>query len=125
MTDGESEIDEAAKIFDDHTLSTIKLAVRRLVLAGIDVGILAVAIAVHKCIEILAAWALPSDWELVLKGLQAVFGISFGLVYIHLSYDFVCIFIPQLRGKSTNPKLSTAPASSNVSGTVKSKGVRK
>lgn len=92
--------------FQATPLGHARLMVIKVLLLVLDVACLAVAVGAHKVVDLLSEWVIPPDWTYLSKFLVAVFAIAFSLIYIHLAWDMVLLFVPWLRGKG----VQTAPA---------------
>lgn len=65
---------------------------------------LAIFAAAHRGLDWVLKWAVPEKFAGAAIFLQAVTFVAFGIVYVHLSYELVAVFLPVIkrRRKGTN-----------------------
>jgi hypothetical protein len=77
----------------------ILLMFTKILLLAVDVACLAAAVGLHKFVDLIAERVIPAEWVPFRKLLTAAFAVAFSLIYIHLVFDMVLIFVPWFRRK--------------------------
>ena len=93
---------------DAPTKSHVVVLARKVLLLAVDVLFFAVAVGIHRTLDILAKWAIPAKWGDLQFVVTAAFAVAFVLVYLRLVYDMLLLFIPSLRPKPKSVVESTA-----------------
>ena len=70
------------------------------VLVALNKAVALVAlIGIHKGLDITGEWLVPEDWQYCSKLLRGSVFAAFTVIYVHVLWEMVKVFIPGLRAK--------------------------
>ena len=76
----------------------------RALLAAWKAFCLAIAVVIHKGLDVLVIWLVPTGWETASDLLRMYFFVVFAVIYIHFGWEVLATFVPNIGRARLNSK---------------------